>query len=256
MRRLLFAILLGFSLTARAAAPDVAAIVRKLAECAEDPAILAARDAIAYDRESKIDYLNDANEARKRVVRHYLVSSVGGKPVNKLISVNGKPATDKDDEHRSKARESGEKSRSITLSEELLSRYDFRFAGEEALSGRKTWMLRFSPKSGIEADGAFERLLDAMSGILWVDAEEGQLAKAEIYLTRKVSFFGGIAGAIERMDLTFVQKRIEPNLWLGESAFIDFAGRKLFSAMRFRCYETYSGHRRAPSASEMAGAGK
>lgn len=256
MRFLLLAILLGGSVALRAAQPDVAAIVRKLAECSADSRIVAAREAIAYARESRVDYLNEADEVKKRVVRKYLVAPEGGKPVTRLISVNGKPAGEHDDEHRSKARETGEKSRSLTLSEDLLNRYEFRYGGEEMLGGRKAWMLRFSPKPGVETDGFFERLLGAMSGILWVDAEEGQLAKAEVYLGRKVSFFGGIAGAIERMDLTFVQKRIEPHVWLGESAFIDFSGRKLFSAMRFRCYETYSGFHRADPAKEIAGAGQ
>lgn len=230
--------------SARAAQPDVESIVRKLGEQGADPVLSAERNAVAYTRESRVDYLDDADRVKKRAVRKYLVSPVNGEPVTTLLSVNGKPANEDDDQRRSRARETGDRTRSLSLSHELLSRFDFTFAGEEMLAGRKAWMLRFLPKAGVEAEGFFERLVGAMSGILWVDAEENQLAKAEIFLARKVSFFGGIAGAIERMDLTFVQKRFEPDLWVGESAFIDFAGRKLFSAVRFRCYETYSEFRK------------
>jgi hypothetical protein len=76
-----------------------------------------------------------------------------------------------------------------------------------------------------------------MSGTFWIDKEDNQLAKADIRLSKRVSFFGGIAGAIDKLDLTLIQRRIEPSVWLGEAIHIDFSGRKLFSTIRFRCFE-------------------
>lgn len=236
------------------APPDVSAILEKLAANADNPAVVEARDGIRYERVSRIDYLSDENTLKKQVIRRYTVSEEEGRPVSKLISVNGKPPSGDEEEHRSSARRTGDKSRSLSLSADLLSRYEFSLAGQETLNGRPAWMLRFRPKSGADADGFFDRLVNAMSGIIWVDIEDGQLAKAEIFLSKKVSFFGGLAGAIERMDLTLVQRRIEPNVWLGESTFIDFSGRKLFSSIRFRCYETCSDfHRAAQALSEGLG---
>jgi hypothetical protein len=251
VRFLILAFLLCCGAGVQAARPDVETILRKLGENGSDPVLIARRNAIAHARESRVDYLDEAGQVKKRAVRKYQVSPAGGQPVTKLVSINGKPARDEDERH-SKSRETGEKSRSLSLSPELLNRFDFQHGGEETIEGRKMWMLRFSPKEGVDGEGMFERLVGAMSGILWVDAEEHQLAKAEIYLGRKVSFFGGIAGAIDRMDLTFVQRRLEPNLWIGESAFIDFSGRKLFSGIRFRCYETYSEFHKAGEAEAAA----
>jgi hypothetical protein len=206
---------------------------------------------VAYQRESRVDYLDD-EKVRKRVVRQYSISPENGKAVSRLISINGNPVSDAEEPRRNPVRESGEKGRNLALSEDLLALYDFAFAGEELLDGRKTWKLRFKAKPNLSADGFFERLLHAMTGVIWVDLEEAQLAKAEIRLGKKVSFFGGIAGAVERVDLTFIQRRIEPNVWLGESAYIDFSGRKLLSSMRFRCYEKYTDFRRVMGEASIA----
>jgi hypothetical protein len=227
------------------APPDVAAIIRKLGERASDPVLSELRAAVAYDRSSRVDYLNDEHELKKQVTRLYRVAPENGRPVTRLISINGRPATERDEKKRSSIRETGDKSRSLALSEDLLGRYDFTFTGEQKLNGRRTWMLRFAPKADIDEDGFFDKLLNAMTGVIWVDVEEGQMAKAEFFLGKKISFFGGFAGAIERLDVTVVQRRVEPNLWLSEAAFIDFSGRKLFSAIRFRCYETCTGFRKA-----------
>jgi hypothetical protein len=67
-----------------------------------------------------------------------------------------------------------------------------------------------------------------------------EVVLAEAHLAQKVSFFGGIAGAIDRLDLTIVQRRIESGIWLPELTIIDFDGRKLFSRIKFHCTERCS----------------
>ena len=242
---LLVAALLVPSLKATSA-PDVDEILKRLIERSEDPQVVARRNSVAYQRTSRVEYLNEDGTKKRDTVRVFKITPQDGKPVTRLVSVNGRPAADKLDKKKSAARETGEKGRTLTLSEDIISRFDFTFVREEQFASRPAWVLSFVPKANAGTDSFMDRLINAMSGTFWIDQEDYQLAKANIRLSKRVSFFGGIAGAIEKMDLTLIQKRIDPSVWLGEAIHIDFAGRKLLSDIRFKCFENCSDFRMVP----------
>ena len=244
--RLLTLALLCSAAPLRSAAPDVEAILRKFIETSEDPELEARRNSFAYQRTSQVNYLDDDGSTRRTRVRVYRVTPENGRPVTRLISVNGRAASDPQEKERSAARETGEKSRSIGVSEELLSRFNFTFLREETFASRPMWVLAFRAREDAPRDDFMDKLINAMSGAIWIDQEDSQMAKAEIKLSDRVSFFGGLAGAIHKLDLTVFQRRIEPSIWLTEAIHIDFSGRKLFSSMRFRCFETCSNFENIP----------
>ena len=247
MRCLLSLLLLALVSTGAWGSPTAEEILERLLRSSEDSAVETNRNAFGYLRNARTEYLDDKGKIRKRVHRIYRVWPVDGEPVATLISKNGRPVGPEDEQEsrRSAARENGEKGRSLSISRDLFARYDFVLAPATNIHSRAAFALRFTPKENIEADGVFERLLNAMHGTLFIDQEDFQLAKAEIHLLRKVSFFGGIAGALEKMDMSFSQKRIEPGIWLPDATFVNFDGRKLLSDVRFRYYESCSAHRRA-----------
>jgi len=233
-------ILAAFVAAPLRAAPDVQEILRKFTENGEDSELASRRDAIAYQRTSRVEYLQNDGTVKRDVVRIYKVFPENGESKTRLVSVNGRPAKERPDKPRSAARETGEKSRMLGVSGELLSRFDFSFVREEKFAGRPTWVLAFVPKADAPDDEFFDKFINAMTGKLWVDQEEYQLAKAEVRLSKRVAFFGGLAGALDKMDLTLIQKRVEPSIWLGEAIHIDCSGRKLFTPIRFRCFENCS----------------
>lgn len=245
MRTLLFGLLLALPLHA---APDVQEILRKMVEHGEDPSQVERRNSISYQRTSRVEYLNEDGTVKRDSIRVYRISPENGQPVTRLLSINGRPASEKDEAKKSAARETGEKSRMLGLSEDILSRYQFTFVREEEFGSRRAWVLKFVPKPDAPSETFIDRLVNAMSGTMWIDQEEHQLAKADIHLSKRVSFFGGIAGAIDKLDLTLIQRRVEPGVWLGEAVHIDFTGRKLFSAIRFRCFENCANFERVPGA--------
>jgi len=241
---LIFLVLLAPS--TKGVTPDVQEILRKLVERSEDADVIQRRNQIGYQRTSRVEYLNEDGSKKRDVVRVYKIGPENGKSVTRLLSVNGRPAADKEDKKRSAARETGEKSRSLILTEDILSRFEFTFVREEQFVNRAVYVLSFVPKVDPKDDSFLDRLINAMSGTFWVDKEDYQLAKADIQLSKRVSFFGGMAGAIDKFNLTLIQRRIEESVWLGEAVHIDFAGRKLFSPIKFRCFENCSGFERAP----------
>jgi hypothetical protein len=223
--------------SARADTPNVEEILRKLIDSSEEPAAVERRNSIAYQRTSRVEYLNDDGTKKRDVIRVYKIAPEDGQPVTQLISVNGRTPRDKQEKTRSAARETGEKSRTLALTDDILSRFDFTYLREEKFASRPAWVLSFVPKPNAPTESFLDRLINSMSGTFWIDQEDNQLAKADIRLSKRVSFFGGIAGAIDKLDLTLIQRRIEPSVWLGEAVHIDFSGRKLFSTIRFRCFE-------------------
>lgn len=198
----------------------------------------------AYQRTSRVDYLDDEGKVKKNSVRVYEVGPMNGLPYSKLVQVNGRPATPQQESKRSAARETGDKTRNLALGEELLCRYNYELRGEETVGGRNTWVLGFKPRSGVREDGFIDKLVNAMSGTMWVDQEDYELAKMDIHLGKKISFFGGLAGAIEKLDLQLVQKRVDSTAWLTEGLSLDFTGRKLLTPVRFRCFENCTDFRK------------
>jgi len=218
--------------------PEVEFILRRLVQASEDKALAAARHAFAYEKESTTENLDADGSVKKKTVKVFRVAPVNGEPVTTLVSLNGKPAAEKEESRKNAAREAGEKGSAMNLSSNLLTRFVFTLEGTELAEGRPAWILSFVPRPGAEVSSPFDRIVNAMAGTMWVDQEDGQMSKLDLRLTSKVSFFAGFAGAIERLNMTILQRRVEPAVWLGEAVSIDFSGRRLFSGMRFRAFET------------------
>lgn len=233
--------------SSRADAALVDEILRNLIERSEDPQSVDRRNRFSYQRVSRVEYLNEDGTKKRDTIRIFAITPENGEPVTRLISVNGRPTRDKEDKNKSAARETGDKSRTLTLNEDLLSRFKFTLVGEKIFASRPVWVLAFVPNPDAPTENFLDRLINSMSGTFLIDKEEFQLARADVRLNKRVSFFGGIAGAIDKLDLTLVQRRLENSVWLGEAIHIDFVGRKLLSDIRFRCFENCTNFEAVPA---------
>jgi hypothetical protein len=79
-----------------------------------------------------------------------------------------------------------------------------------------------------------DKLLDRISGMVWIDAEEFEIARAEMQLGSEVSLLGGVVGSLKKLAYTMNRTRIAEGLWFNTSSFGDFEGRKLIDAMRVK----------------------
>jgi hypothetical protein len=55
----------------RAEAPNVEEILRKLVDASEEPAVIERRNSIAYQRTSRVEYLNEDGTKKRDVIRVY-----------------------------------------------------------------------------------------------------------------------------------------------------------------------------------------
>ena len=77
-------------------------------------------------------------------------------------------------------------------------------------------------------------MLNQLSGTVWIDAQEFELARADLHLTSPVDFWGGLIGSLKHFFYTVTRTRVADGLWVKTTASGDFEGRKLLEPMRIR----------------------
>jgi len=121
------------------------------------------------------------------------------------------------------------------LTPETLERYEFALKGTEELNGRKTYVVGFRPGSAPAKDQEIlGRLLGAISGTLWVDAVEFEIAKAQIHLDSEVSLWKGVAGVLRKLDFELCRIRMADGAWFNQTSNGELEGRKLWEPTRMK----------------------
>ncbi len=115
------------------------------------------------------------------------------------------------------------------LTPELAQRYDFKLIGQTNVRGRMTYQIAFQPKDPVmPVHRLVDKLLNQISGTLWIDAQEFEVARADISLRSEVNILGGIAGTLKKLAYTLERTRIADGVWFSTLSSGDFQGRKLF----------------------------
>jgi len=76
--------------------------------------------------------------------------------------------------------------------------------------------------------------LNRISGTVWIDAEEFEVARAEIRLRSEVTLLGGVIGSLKKLAYTMTRTRIGDGVWFNTFSSGDFEGRKLLDSMRVK----------------------
>jgi len=241
--------------------PSARAVLERLLTNATNTQIQSLKQSYVWRRVSVVEELGDSGEVDERKEQVYQVVHIHGKPHSRLVSVNGKPipasAEKQERERESKLRlensGSGEnrKRPDMRLTPELLARYVFVVRSREIWEGRPVLELTFTPRfPESNGDSISDRVLNRLAGTLWVDEEDGEMARVTVRLANRATLFGGILGSLEKLTLVLESRRVEPGVWLMAASTLDLAGRKVFSSLRLRARETYDEFRREPAPTE------
>jgi len=190
---------------------------------------------------------DSAGKLRERKERVYEISSHDGESYARLVEVNGHaPAgveIKKQNENEISARQLMGKSikndnRGYFLTAEVAVRYKFSLVGQMGENGRRAFQISFVPRNPpLPQHHILDRLLDRLSGTLWIDAEEFEVARAQIQLRSEVDLLAGVVGCLRKMDYTVTRSRVAEGLWLNTDSNGDFEGRKLLESV---CIKTRS----------------
>ena len=220
-------------------------IIQKAVERASGATSLGKR-AYSYTKVTVSEELDSAGKVKERKEKVYRVSFENGRTRAKLMEVNGhapeqadlKKQTDNEmtgNQMLGQSKSNPGEQRENFLTPDIVSRFDFKVETETLLNGRPAYQVTFQPKTPEPpVHHLVDKLLNRMSGTLWIDAEEFELARADLQLRSEVNFLGGVIGTLRKLAYTMTRTRLADGVWLRTSSSGDFEGRKLVDAMRIK----------------------
>lgn len=199
-----------------------------------------------YRKLTATEELDKTGKVTERREKLYEISCRDGLSHATLLQVNGHAPSDQDlkqqsDNELNVAKLLGQSkpakgdNRENFLTPELVSRFDFKLLRETTLNGRTTYELSFAPKSPeLPARHLVDRLLNQLDGTLWIDAQEFEVARAEVSLRSEVNMLGGIIGSLKKLTYTLERTRVADGIWFSTLSSGDFQGRKLLDPTHIR----------------------
>lgn len=120
----------------------------------------------------------------------------------------------------------------------------YTWVADEPRGDRLLSKFRMEPNPGYRPTSRATSILTKVSGYLWIDEAEGELARVDCVTTDDISIGGFLAKVYKGSH--FMQERyaIAPGVWLPSFSQYDFDGRKFFSSMAVHERTFYSHYRR------------
>jgi hypothetical protein len=239
-----FFALLGQSAVRAADALTVSDIVQKAVDRGQQDQQGSVPDFI-YRKSTVTEELDTTGKVKEHREKLYEISYRDGLSHTKLLQVNGHAPSEADlkqqsDNEMSVRQLTGEKkkngdNRENFLTAELVARFDFTLVGTTNLNGRTAYQVTFQPKNPpLPVHHMVDRLLNQLSGTIWIDSEEFEVARAEVSLGKEVNLLGGIIGSLKKLSYTLERTRVADGVWFSTLSNGDFLGRKLLDATHIK----------------------
>lgn len=199
-----------------------------------------------YRKMTVTEELDGSGKVKEHREKLYEVSYREGLSHSTLLQVNGHPPSDSDlkqqtDNEMSVRQITGDAkrvkgdNRENFLTPELVARFDFTLVTLTNVNGRGAYVISFQPKNPqLPVHHMVDRLLNEISGTLWIDADEFEVARAEISLRSEVNLLGGIIGSLKKLSYTLERTRVADGVWFSTLSNGDFQGRKLLDATHIK----------------------
>jgi len=145
----------------------------------------------------------------------------------KVIQVNtpGKQVSETETNIKGKAFEKSD----FPLDGDLLSRFKFTYVKREIINGRSAYVLDFKPVSpAVPEKNLKDKFINKAAGRVWIDEEDAALAKADLYLTKRVNVAGGLVGAVWKFTCTMDRNRTTEGYWYIRNSTWHLEGREVF----------------------------
>jgi hypothetical protein len=226
--------------------PSANDLVKKAVDRAAQAQAKSTQPAYTFTKLTVTEELDSAGNVKEREQKVYSVVFQSGSSYLKLIEVNGHPPAESDKKKQAEKelnfnKITGDRKGSRAnqtdniLTPELVARYDFTVISQESINGRQAYKLKFRPKSPeLPVHHIVDRLLNRISGTIWIDSEEYEVARANIYLGSEINLLGGVIGSLKRLAYTMTRTRMNDGLWFNTSSSGDFEGRKLLDSTRIK----------------------
>jgi len=199
-----------------------------------------------YTKVSVTEELDARGNVKERKEKVYRVYFQKGATYAKLIEVNGKPLGRADMKTQAENDAATKqvlgdakpaKGEKTFLTPEVVARFDFKLVAKETINERPAYQIAFAPKTPEPPVHAIiDRLMNRISGTVWIDAQEFEIARADLKLGSEINLLGGVVGSLKKLAYTMTRTRMPDGVWLNTSSNGDFEGRKLIDAMRIKTH--------------------
>ena len=202
---------------------------------------------------------DDKGDVRSESIGDYAAVPVEGEQFERLLKIEGRPLSDEErgwEAEREEVfrkevierRETGAEpeddgsENSIVFNEALIARYAFTLEGVEMFRNRPSYRIAFRPRDGdLPVVRRLDYALNSASGIIWVDRDTYEPARAEFELIEPVRLWWGILGMINQARGSIDRRPIlgDNDLWarIQYETYVD--SRVLFSRSRRREFRTW-----------------
>jgi|ERR1041385_722384 hypothetical protein len=244
---LLFAVCLSSSwscLAGEPTAPTADEVIHKAVARAQLAQSRPGQKDFTYTKVSVTEELDSHGKVKERKEKVYQVYFQKGATYAKLVEMNGRALGQADARAQAESDAASKqvlgdakqiKSEKSFLTPEVAARFDFKLVGQQVINDRQAYQISFAPKNPEPAvHGILDRLMNRISGTVWIDAQEFEIARADLQLGSEVTLLGGVAGSLKKLAYTMTRTRVGDGIWLNTSSSGDFEGRKLIDAMRIK----------------------
>ena len=179
--------------------------------------------------------LDGKGQVKSTEIRTYDVMEIYGEQVQKLISKDDKPLSEKDarkedekiqklidkrrnesDDDRKKRLKNEEKNREEgrKFVSEVADAYKFTFVGIETPDGRDTYVIDCDPQPGYQPHMKEAKFLSKVRGRVWIDKQDSQLRKFDVQFIDTVSFGLFLARVHKGSRVVGEFTRVNDEVWL------------------------------------------
>jgi hypothetical protein len=208
--------------------------------------------------EEKVD---SKSRIASKSVKEYENFNIAGEEVRRLVAEDGKPLSDakkkKEDERFNKeyarvtaqaaknAADPKKREKSDAKDEAQLSDFlravRFTNARRERFRGQDVIAVDFGPNPDYKPKKAIESIVQKMAGVLWIDEQAHDVARAEAHFSGSAKLGAGILASIDQgTSFVFEQAKVNNEVWLPVYQEVHAAGRLLLFKLKANEIERYT----------------
>jgi hypothetical protein len=239
--------------------PNASAVMARVVQRASDSSRTLEADEYAFEKCSINEDLDNSGKPTKTEEKTYEIIPIKGVPFSRLVKIQNRNLTEKETEvqnrkemefrQRLAGKEGGSegKKNKNWLDARVVDRFDFKVERRDTFGGRPVLILSFRPKAiHGPARTVEDKVLNRLTGTLWVDEQEAEISQLKVGLTEDLSLgLWGTIGSLKQFDLTLERERLADGVWVTQKQAVVMCGRKLFTSIAHRVLEE-STHFRKP----------
>lgn len=201
-----------------------------------------------YTRTNLLEELDASGTVKKQTRLTHLVLLRQGLPRARIVAVDDRALPESEQRTRRSTEERLQKTLAqdknpdpnkpkAWLNEDITDHFDIVVTGRTNVGSRSLIIMTFGGRTNATANNMIERLINKLSGVLWIDEQEAEIAQLQVRLNEPMKFWGGLVGRLDQFDITMHRRRSEFGAWFTHLTTGAFNIRKLFSTTRMRFTE-------------------